>query len=126
MTDSTNPSGTEPPPEPPASPRPTGASSLEGWGQFVMAIAFIAGVGGALGGILLMAHSIPHCFPNPYNDVFNSDLTECTGKDHPFVGAGAAVLVGSVIQGLVIGVLAKVCLVTHRQQAAIDALTSDA
>lgn len=91
------------PPAPPLTP-----DRLEGLGAFVNVIAVLVGVGALIGGIALIAHTGQNCIANPYNDVFGTDLSDCT-KTHPFAGTGAALLVGGLLEAVVFATVARLC-----------------
>lgn len=71
------------------------------------ALAMLAAVGAAIGGIALMMQT--DCVPNPYNGVFGTDL--CSGHTHPFAAAGVGVLIGGLINAAVVGTVGYLCSV---------------
>lgn len=66
-----------------------------GW---LYALAALVGIAGLTVGGVLMAHSTQTCDTQFY----------CT-SGHPFVGAGAGVLIGGLINAAVLGVVAHLC-----------------
>lgn len=94
--------------EPTPGPDPHEPDGLRSASMALYVLAALVGLAAVIGGIMLLVHSVPLCTANPYNDAFGTDLQDCTNR-HPFVGAGATVLIGGAIQAAVVAVVAYLC-----------------
>lgn len=75
---------------------------LESMGTALVVIGVLVSIASLIVGIVLLAHSITLCAPDPY------DLTTCLDKQvHPFTGAGVGILLGGAVQAFVIFTLAR-------------------
>jgi len=77
-------------------------NSFAAWGTFTWIIAALSFLGAVIGGISLMAHKECETFA-------------CYSATHPFVGVGAAILIGGALQSLVIAAVSKLCFEAARR-----------
>lgn len=81
---------------------------LEAAASTLRFLAFVVGVGGLVGGIVLAAHSIQVCDAAAFG---------CgSSAQHPFVVVGIGMAAGCLVQAWVLVVIARLAVATHRLQ----------
>lgn len=114
------PKGGKEPPTPPGSRSTSTAASSSGLqmaGNWMYLLAALAALGAVIIAVILIAHTVPQCTPNPYNDALGTNLQDCT-KTHPWVGSGITAGVAGLIQAVVLGVVGRLCHVVDELRRA--------
>lgn len=89
---------TQPPRNPPR------ADQLRAAAAFMYTLAVLAGAAALIAGFALLVHTIPSsCSSDGFGGTF------CDSKTHPFIGAGAALLIGGMIQVIVLSIVGRLC-----------------
>lgn len=88
--------------------RPAPGSWLRSAAVWMYIFVTLTAIGTAVAAIALFTHTGQHCVANPYNDVYGTDVQDCT-KTHPFVPAGLAVALSTIIQTTLFAVVGRLC-----------------